>query len=310
MPPILDIRRLHKRYGPMEALRNVSLCVEAGELFGLLGPNGAGKTTLLTILACLADPTSGEVLFGGKPLRLSDLSLRREIGIGTQDVSVYGELTARENLVFFGKLYGLRGDDLKRRVGEVLELIGLTDRSNQRVATFSGGMKRRLNLGVAVVHRPRLLLLDEPTTGVDPQSRNHLFERARDLNAAGLTIVYSSHYMEEVQTLCPRIGILDHGQLIACDSQAALLRLLEGSIRITVAGDVERVRQRFAQIPDGRIVSIQQNTIELACAEASKAVVKAIEALRELNVELTELETREPNLEEVFLHLTERALRD
>jgi ABC-2 type transport system ATP-binding protein len=310
MPPILDIRHLHKRYGETEALRDVSFCVEPGEFFGLLGPNGAGKTTLLTILACLADPTSGEVLFAGKPLSRKDLSLRREIGIGTQDLSVYGELTARENLVFFGKLYGLHGDGLRRRVDEVLELIGLTERSNQRVSTFSGGMKRRLNLGVAIVHRPRLLLLDEPTTGVDPQSRNHIFERARELNAAGLTVVYSSHYMEEVQTLCPRVGILDHGKMIACDAQQALLRRLEGSIEIRVAGDVERVKHRVAELPGMRIASIRRDAIELACADASTAVVAVVEALRELNVALTALHMHEPNLEQVFLHLTERTLRD
>jgi len=310
MPPILDIRQLHKSYGSMEALRGVSFHVEAGELFGLLGPNGAGKTTLLSILACLSNPTKGEVLFAGKPLRRSDLSLRREIGIGTQDLSVYGELTARENLTFFGKLYELRGSDLKHRVEEVLEIIGLKERADQRVAAFSGGMKRRLNLGVAIIHRPRLLLLDEPTTGVDPQSRNHIFERVRGLNAAGLSVVYSSHYMEEVQTLCPRIGILDHGKLIACDSQSSLLRRLEGEIRLTVAGDVDAVRQSLASSARMKIASIDGNNIEISCADVAAAVVELVETLRELHVKLTGLQTREPNLEQVFLHLTERTLRD
>jgi ABC-2 type transport system ATP-binding protein len=199
--PILDVRGLAKHFGSTEALHDVSFRVEAGELFGLLGPNGAGKTTLLSILACLSDPTAGDVFFSGKPLIRSDLRVRREIGIGTQDLSVYGELTARENLVFFARLYGIRGVELNRRVEEVLELTGLKEHASQRVATFSGGMKRRLNLGAAIVHNPRLLLLDEPTTGVDPQSRNHIFERIRELNAAGLTIIYTSHYMEEVQSL-------------------------------------------------------------------------------------------------------------
>ena len=183
--PILDVRGLAKNFGSTEALRDVSFVVESGELFGLLGPNGAGKTTLLSIVACLSDPTAGGALFSGKQLLRRDLSLRREIGIGTQDLSVYGELTARENLGVFARLYGIRGAPLNRRVDEVLELTGLKEHAKQRVATFSGGMKRRLNLGVAIVHNPRLLLLDEPTTGVDPQSRNHIFERIRELNAAG-----------------------------------------------------------------------------------------------------------------------------
>ena len=196
MPAVLEVTDVRKHFGPVEALRGVSLAVDEGEMFGLLGPNGAGKTTLLSILSGLLDPTSGSARLLGRPLSRHDFELKRSIGIATQDVSLYGELTGRENLEFFGRLYGLGGRDLATRVAEVLEFTALTERANDRVATYSGGMKRRLNLGAAVVHRPDVLYLDEPTTGVDPQSRNHIFEEVRALNAAGVTVVYTSHYME------------------------------------------------------------------------------------------------------------------
>lgn len=308
--PFLVVGDIRKNYGPTEALRGVSFQVEAGELFGLVGPNGAGKTTLLSILACLSGPTSGEVRFAGKPLRLDDLTIRREIGIGTQDLAIYGELSAAENLAFFGKLYGLCGNDLTRRVDEVLEFVGLRERADQRTSSFSGGMKRRLNLGIAIVHRPRLLLLDEPTAGVDPQSRNHIFERVRELNASGTTIIYTSHYMEEVQTLCPRVGILDNGRLIACDTVASLLRMLEGTIEIRVSNNGPTVAERLCLLPDIRVVATTNDSIALACKDVPSAAAQVLNALRELDVEATAFQTRDTNLEQVFLHLTATTLRD
>ena len=212
------------------ALAGVTLGVSRGAIFGLLGPNGAGKTTLLSILSCLLDADSGTIHLAGRPLASGDRAVRRRIGMVPQELAIYEGLTARENLHFFGELYGLTGSALRAIADEVLAAVGLSDRADQRAATFSGGMKRRLNLGAAIVHSPRLLLLDEPTTGVDPQSRNHIFEGVRRLNAAGLTVVYTSHYMEEVQALCPRIGIIDHGRLIACDMLPNLLRQLSGAV--------------------------------------------------------------------------------
>src|SRR5439155_3540405 len=211
-----------KKYGEREALGSISFQVQEGEMFGLLGPNGAGKTTLLSIISFLQVPTSGEVRLFGKPIRPNDLSLRPLIGVVPQDLAIYETLTARENLHFFGELYGLGGAKLRGRVKEVLDAIGLSDRADDRVQTFSGGMKRRLNFGAALVHGPRLLLLDEPTVGVDPQSRNHIFEGVKRLNAAGTTVIYTSHYMEEVQALCTRVGIMDRGRLIACDTLSGL----------------------------------------------------------------------------------------
>ncbi len=241
--PILEVIDVHKRYGATMALDRISFKVEEGEMFGLLGPNGAGKTTLLSIVSCLLAPTSGESRILGRRVVPSDRELRRQIGMVHQELALYGQLTARENLAFFGELYGLNGSRLQQRIEEVLASIGLEERADRRVDTFSGGMKRRLNLGVGLVHQPRLLLLDEPTTGVDPQSRNHIFEEIRRIHAAGVTVVYTSHYMEEVQALCPRIGIIDHGKLIACDTLPALLQHLDGCNPFPGASDHARPAQ-------------------------------------------------------------------
>ena len=307
---MLEVVDLHKRYGVTPALAGVSVRVGEGEMFGLLGPNGAGKTTLLSIVSCLLTPISGEVRFRGKKVNPADKEVRRLIGLVPQELAVYGELTARENLVFFGRLYGLGGAELPRRTAEVLELIGLTDRADQRVEAFSGGMKRRLNLGVALVHQPKLLLLDEPTTGVDPQSRNHIFEGVRRLNKAGTTVVYTTHYMEEVQALCTRVGIIDHGQLVACDDLNALLRQRPGVIRAHLSGIPAALRDQVQAFPDVRIASANGQVLEIECLDVKGALVRLVTALGEQKIELVSLETEEPNLERVFLHLTGRALRD
>ncbi|MDY3551504.1 ABC transporter ATP-binding protein [Gemmata sp. JC717] len=247
--PVLEIANLRKRYGDLIALDGVSLTVRKGEVFGLLGPNGAGKTTLLSIAAGLARSDSGRVELFGNVFTHESRDLRHLVGIGTQDLAIYPDLTARENLRFFGKLYGLAGRHLTARVDTVLAAVGLTDRAGDRAGTFSGGMKRRLNLAVAVVHAPKLLILDEPTTGVDPQSRNHIFEQVKALNAAGLTVIYTSHYMEEVQALCNRIAIIDAGRLRASDTLPNLLKRLDATIHMTVAGAAADFAQVLGAIP-------------------------------------------------------------
>src|SRR5262245_13158431 len=247
--PLLDVIDLRKSYGPITALDGVSFQVFEGEVFGLLGPNGAGKTSLLSILSCLAEPTAGEVRLFGRRVEPADREARRQVGIVPQELAVYDQLTARENLTFFGELFGLGGRELAGRVREVLEAVGLEGRDRYLVATFSGGMKRRLNLACALVHRPRLLLLDEPTVGVDPQSRNLIFEEVRRLNALGVTVVYTSHYMEEVEALCSRIGIIDRGKLCACDTLAGLLRMLRGLIRCRVSPLTPGLVERLAALP-------------------------------------------------------------
>jgi ABC-2 type transport system ATP-binding protein len=307
---MLEVIDLHKRYGDNIALHRVNFRVEQGELFGLLGPNGAGKTTLLSIVSCLLEPTSGEVRILGRKVEPSDRELRRHIGIVPQELAVYGELSASENLAFFGELYGLRGVELRRRVEEVLAAVGLLDRARRRADTFSGGMKRRLNLGAALMHRPELLLLDEPTVGVDPQSRNHLFEEVRRVNAEGVTVVYTSHYMEEVQALCSRIGIIDHGRLIACDTLPGLLRQLHGLIRFRVPQVTPALRDRIKQLPGTQLTEGEGGPLELSCQDVKSSLLQLVAALNDLNIELISLETEEPNLERVFLHLTGRELRD
>lgn len=303
--PILEVVGVHKTFGRFAALQGVSFGVQPGELFGLLGPNGAGKTTLMGILAGLNDTTAGEVRLNGKPFDRANRDARRHIGLATQDLAIYPDLTARENLVFFGKLYGLRGADLSTRVMEMLAAVELTDRANQLVKTYSGGMKRRLNLAVALVHRPKLLLLDEPTTGVDPQSRNHIFEQVRAHNAAGLTVIYTSHYMEEVQALCPRVAIQDHGRILANDTLPNLLRTLDSSAVFTLAnpaGVLERVRS----VPGVVSADASGTKLTVAAREMPPLLPKLLNAIGEVQ----SLEVKEPTLESVFLSLTGKGLRD
>lgn len=308
-PPILEVIDVHKRYGAQVALEGISLQVLPGERFGLLGPNGAGKSTLLSILSSLLEPSSGVVKIAGQVLGPHDRALRRLVGIVPQDLALYGELTTRENLAFFGGLYGLTGAVLDERVDAVLQGTALREQAGVRVAALSWGMKRRLNLAAALVHQPRLLLLDEPTTGVDPHSRDQIFAEVRRLNDAGVTIVYTSHYMEEVQALCPRIGIIDHGRLIACDTVAALLKTLHGRIRFRVPHVSSRLRERLAAIPDSTLHE-NGDRLELECRDVRTGFLQLVAALKEQGVPITGIEMQEPNLERVFLHLTGRDLRD
>ncbi|HSQ55835.1 MAG TPA: ABC transporter ATP-binding protein [Gemmata sp.] len=308
--PVLEARDVHKQYGVTVALAGVSLAVEPGELFGLLGPNGAGKTTLISILAGLANADGGEVRLFGESFDRSRRDLRRLVGIGTQDLAIYPDLSARENLRFFGKLYGLSGTPLESRVDEILAAVGLTDRANERAGTFSGGMKRRLNLAAAVVHGPKVLFLDEPTTGVDPQSRNHIFQHVKRLNAAGMTIVYTSHYMEEVQALCSRIAILDAGMLRACDTLPNLLAILDGRVRIWLAAQVGGFESRLAELPGAKKVATINGAFDVTTDSIPELLPGVMTLAAELGIAITAIEPREPNLERVFLHLTGRELRD
>jgi ABC-2 type transport system ATP-binding protein len=306
----LEVLDVSKQYGSTRALDGVSFQVHEGEIFGLLGPNGAGKTTLLSILSCLLEPTAGEVRLLGRRLDANDREVRRLIGIVPQDLALYADLTARENLQFFGELYGVGGRVLRRRVEEILAAVGLEDKAGDRVRTFSGGMKRRLNLGIALVHGPRLLLLDEPTVGVDPQSRNHIFEEVRRLNAGGLTVVYTSHYMEEVQALCARIGIMDRGRLEACDTLPRLLQLLHGSIRFRLASLTPTLREQLKGLPDAVLREGEGPCLELECGDVKGTLLHLLRILQQSQQELVSLDIEETSLERVFLHLTGRELRD
>jgi len=308
--PILEVREIRHCYGSTVALDGVSLTVGRGELFGLLGPNGAGKTTLMSILAGLQEPSDGSVWVAGQRLSRSARGLRCRIGIATQDLALYPELTARENLLFFGRLYRLHESELRPRVETLLATVGLSDRAEQRAGTFSGGMKRRLNLAIAVVHQPELLLLDEPTTGVDPQSRNHIFEFVRQLNSAGLTVIYTSHYMEEVQSLCPRIAILDQGRLLACDTLPNLLRLQKTLIHLRLPQVPAGLIEKLQVLPGVTEVQAGVDQITLTTTESGLLLPKLAAACLQYHLEPTSLELDQPTLERVFLHLTGHELRD
>ncbi len=307
---MLEVRNLRKDYGSTPALAGISFTVGTGELFGLLGPNGAGKTTLMSIVSGLLDPTAGQVFLAEREFHRLDRALRRTIGMVPQDLAIYNELTARENLRFFGQLYSIGANDLELRVERILASIGLAERADQRAGTFSGGMKRRLNLGASLVHQPKLLLLDEPTAGVDPQSRNHIFEEVRRLNAAGITIVYTSHYMEEVQALCPRVGIIDQGKLIACDDVKNLLAKLPSRVRFSARTLPETALSRLRSLENVTLATPAAQAIEIQCNDLKRTLLQVVSILSEEQAEMTSLETAEPNLEHVFLHLTGRALRD
>ncbi len=307
--PVLAAAGIRKTHSGTLALDGVSLAVGEGEVFGLLGPNGAGKTTLISILAGITAADAGTVTLFGAPFTPADRDRRRLVGLGTQDLSIYPDLTARENLHFFGKLYGLRGADLSGRVAELLGAVGLADRADDRAGTFSGGMKRRLNLAAAVVHRPRVLFFDEPTTGVDPQSRNHIFEQVKALSAAGMTVIYTSHYLEEVQALCPRLAVLDHGRVRACDTLPNLLRRLNTTLRLGLASVPAGVAERLSALPGVKTVTPTADGFELVVDEAAPALARAASACAASGAELTTAVATEPTLERV-LELTGSALRD
>ena len=308
--PILELREIHHRYGTTIALDGVSLTIDRGELFGLLGPNGAGKTTLMSILAGLQEPSDGSIWVAGQRLSRSARGFRCRIGIATQDLALYPELTARENLLFFGRLYRLDESELRPRVETLLAAVGLLDRAEHRAGTFSGGMKRRLNLAIAVVHQPDLLLLDEPTTGVDPQSRNHIFEYVRALNSSGLTVIYTSHYMEEVQALCPRIAILDQGRILACDTLPNLLRRRDAVIHLRLPRVPEGLLEHLRSLPGVLRVEACGDQIAITTPETGPLLPKLAAACLHYHLEPTSLELDQPTLERVFLHLTGHDLRD
>jgi ABC-2 type transport system ATP-binding protein len=310
MSAILEVNDVRHRYGATVALDGVRFEVHAGEMFGLLGPNGAGKTTLMSILSCLLEPTGGEASLLGRNLSPANRTPRPWIGIVPQELALYQDLTARENLQFFGSLYGVLPTKLAERTEAVLAAIGLSDRADQRVGTFSGGMQRRLNLGIGLIHEPKLLLLDEPTTGVDPQSRNHIFEEIRRVNRAGMTVIYTSHYMEEVEALCTRIGVIDHGRIIACDTLPGLLRQMDGILRCRFADVTPQMRERIGQLPGVKVLEEDGGLVTVRCQDAKAVLLKMLSLNNEIRSELIGLEMEEPNLERVFLHLTGRALRD
>jgi ABC-2 type transport system ATP-binding protein len=314
---LLEIRNLRKTYGPLVAVAGISFEVRAGEVFGLLGPNGAGKSTTMLMVAGLIEKDAGEIHLDGKPFDPRDPAMRSQLGVVPQELAIYPELTALENLRFFGQLYGIKGNLLKERIGVALERVGLTARAKDWSGHFSGGMKRRLNFAIGLLHHPRLMILDEPTVGVDPQSRAHLLQCVRDLNAEGVAVIYASHYMEEVQTLCKRVAIMDQGKILAMDTLDALLGRMSADLRLRISKPPANVARQLAQLAD--VVQIEEGDEELdvIVSQDQQGDEKTFETLSKVTTLLTEtgvklhaVKTREPDLERLFLELTGNRLRD
>lgn len=308
---LLEVHELRKTYNGTAAVDGLSFAVEAGEVLGLLGPNGAGKTTTMSMIAGLLRPDSGTVNLNGEPVGRDDEQRRRALGIVPQDLAVYPDLTALENLQFFGRLYGVRGAELDERAGQILERIGLTERRRDFVHTFSGGMKRRLNFGVSLMHQPRILMLDEPTVGVDPQSRSHLLDCVRELAADGVGVIYASHYMEEVEAICGRVVIVDHGQAVAADSVDHLLNQIPAGIRLHVsdpsvaAAELEPLCQIGSLNADGAELELEAGDVPL-----EKRLFAVLEILNRHDRQVHRIESEAANLERLFLKLTGHSLRD
>jgi len=309
---IVEVSNLVKSFNGTEAVKGASFTIHRGEIFGLLGPNGAGKTTTISMLTCLLLPTGGTVSIAGHDVVKKANTVKGIIGLVPQDLAVYPQLSARDNLLFFGRIYGLKGQQLQHRVNDLLDLVGLSERANDLVNNFSGGMKRRVNIAAGLLHQPQVLFLDEPTVGVDPQSRNFIFDNIERLNQQGMTILYTTHYMEEAERLCHRVAIIDQGQIIALDTPKALIDKLGGGI--IRLGLPETTAEKFItqvkKLPAVKNVSRQDNMLSVQTRHSQEALAQIIQLLNTAKVAVTTLEILEPNLESVFLHLTGRRLRD
>ena len=309
--PILVAQELHKFYGENHAVDGISLQVARGEVFGLLGPNGAGKTTTISMLTGLFPPSKGTILVDGLDMAKETNKAKAKIGLVPQDLALYPTLSARQNLRFWGRIYGLRGKLLQERVEEMLQMVGLTEKGDKAIETYSGGMKRRINIAAGLLHKPDILFLDEPTVGVDPQSRNAIFEGVEELNRQGMTVIYTTHYMEEAQRLCHRVAIVDLGRLIALDTPNALIRSLGGGIILVGLGEgqAETVAREVAELPAVKTAAPNDGQLKVEANRVQEALMGILDATNRLDVRVTSLEILEPNLESVFLHLTGKKLR-
>jgi ABC-2 type transport system ATP-binding protein len=310
--PVLDCHGLRKTYGERVAVDGVGFAIARGETYGLLGPNGAGKTTTISIVCGLLDRDAGEVTVAGRPMRPGATAAKAAIGLVPQEVALYDNLTAAENLAFFGSLQGLDGAVLTQRVAEALEIVGLTDRAHDRIHQYSGGMKRRANIAAGLLHHPQLLVLDEPTVGVDPQSRNAILESIEALGGEGLSVLYTTHYMEEAQRLCDRVGIIDEGRLVAEGTRRELVAQLGASDRVdvTVTGDVAAFADACASLPGALGVDRRDGGVVVRVADGPAAIAGIVAAAERTGTAIAGIELTEPDLEDVFLALTGKALRD
>ncbi len=308
----ITVNNLVKRYGSNIAVDNVNLNIKKGEIFGLLGPNGAGKSTTIKMIMGLLKPNTGEILVDNIDVQRDNLKAKQILGLVPQELAIFESLSARENVHFFGGLYGLRGKELKDRVDEALKFAGLIDRQKEIAKTFSGGMKRRLNIACALVHQPKVIIMDEPTVGIDPQSRNHILDSVRELNQRGATIIYTSHYMEEVEAVCSRVGIIDHGKLIACGTNQELKEQTGTEKKIII--ELKELNEEILpqiQGMQGIIGAVcKENILEVHTQNSHDYLQDILFVLGKCSLAVKNVSVKEPDLESVFLELTGRKLRD
>ncbi len=309
---LLDCHDLRKRYKELTAVDGVSFRIARGETYGLLGPNGAGKTTTISMVCGLLERDGGSVTVAGRAMDIDATEAKALIGYVPQDLAIYPDLSARENLRFFGRLQRLGGAALDTRVAAILELTGLTERANDRTEAYSGGMKRRLNIGIGLLHEPQLLVLDEPTVGVDPQSRNAILEAVDELRAGGMSILYTTHYMEEAERLCDRIGIIDAGRILAEGTRRELVATVGqlDHVRLTASGSLSAAATAIAALERVESASLADGAIEITAHGARTLLPGLIAAATDAGAIVNGVEVVEADLEAVFLHLTGRALRD
>ena len=310
---MIEIKDVTKSYGRHKVLQNVSFEIMEGELFGLLGPNGAGKSTLIDILTGIQSMDSGEIFINGKSIKTDKVEIRKHLGLVPQDIALLEELNAVDNLEYFGGLYGLAGQELKSQIEKLLEVAGLTDKKKEKVKNYSGGMKRRLNIAVAMLHNPSILILDEPTVGVDAQSRQHIFDYIQSLAEQGTTILYTSHYMEEIETLCKRVFILDLGEEVAYGTKEEVKKLV-GHTQ-TVALTLDRVPSGFDEVLKNsengiQFVTVDGQDMELTIDQTIFSMMKLIEQVEQAQLVIKSVNVKETTLEEAFLQLTGKTLRD
>lgn len=309
---IVKIENLTKKFGDLTAVDNVNIEIEEGEIYGLLGPNGAGKSTTINMMCGLIEMDKGSVLILGRDISKDPDNTKKNIGVVPQDIAIYEELTAYENVEFFASLYGLKRDELKESVKQALEFTGLYDKAKEYASKFSGGMKRRLNIACAIAHKPKLIIMDEPTVGIDPQSRNHILQSVKALNKMGSTIIYTSHYMEEVEDICTRISIIDHGKVIAEGTKDELKSIVtDTNIVLITVESISRIDEKKLKDINGVLsVEIFENTVKITSSKEVNNLDKIIIYFTSNNITIKNIESKTPDLETVFLTLTGRKLRD
>jgi ABC-2 type transport system ATP-binding protein len=310
--PAILVDELSKDFDEIQAVRGISFEVERGEIFSLLGPNGAGKSTTISMLSCLLCPTSGDAQVLGNSILDESNHVKESIGVVPQEIALYPDLSALENLIFWGKMYGLRGEELRSRATAVLEVIGLEEHQKRRVDKYSGGMKRRLNIGIAMLHEPKVIIMDEPTVGIDPQSRRNILDSVLSMNKEGMTVLYTTHYMEEAQELSDHIAIMDCGEIIAMGTHDELVKLVgeQDRIDLSMTSSPSTLLEKWREVEGVNMVKSEDGQLSLLVEDSNVLLPKLFEIAVEEGVRISSVDIQEPNLETVFLHLTGRALRD